>query len=85
MKVYIELERYGSIETRGVDAKNQKEAAESVAFFGRQYPVRRVLNEQGQDITEMFREDIDATTGTIDLSDVPTGRETEQEEDDDEE
>ena len=49
-KVYVEVDRGGVIETRGVSGTDD-EVREFVAHLARQYGVQRVLNEQGQDVT----------------------------------
>jgi len=56
MKIYVELARFGLIETQGIEG-TEEDVRERLAHLGRRHTVVRVLDEQGRDVSDEYREE----------------------------
>ncbi len=48
MRTYVEIERHGGIETRGIDAATEDETEEFILRWANTYGVVHVLDERGK-------------------------------------
>ena len=56
IKMYIEIERSGTTETRGIEGDNDEDIRFWVKHFNLTHgSVKRVLNEKGGDVTSKYK------------------------------